>query len=112
MITGPKGPFTNIPPGIEAQIEFISKAIEKAGKSSTSPIEATHEAEQEYAKLCEQLASGSLFWKASENWIFGANIPGKKRCLRFFFGGLQGYCEKLAIEAQNGYPGFKPFAQV
>lgn len=94
-------------------------------------IEATHEAEREYSALCEQLAANSLFWKvrtsvkrctrrdvltvltfqAEDNWIFGANIPGKKRCLRFFFGGMQAYCGKLAECANNGYAGFKPFAE-
>ena len=66
MISGPKGPFTNIPPSIEAQVEFISEAIEtaeKAGKG-VKPIEATHEAEREYSALCDDLASTSLFWKA------------------------------------------------
>jgi hypothetical protein len=41
--------------------------------------------------------------------IFGANIPGKKRCLRFFFGGMQAYLQKLDEVQKNGYPGFKPF---
>ena len=67
MITGPKGPFTNIIPAIEAQIEFIGDAIEMAENagSSKAPIEATYEAERDYSELCEQLASTSLFWKAA-----------------------------------------------
>ena len=67
MITGPKGPFTNIIPAIEAQIEFIGDAIEMAEKagSGKAPIEATHEAERDYSALCEELASTSLFWKAA-----------------------------------------------
>ncbi|KAK4549536.1 hypothetical protein LTR36_006533 [Oleoguttula mirabilis] len=111
MITGPKGPFTNIPPAIEVQVEFIAEAIAQAEKARAPLIEATHEAERGYSALCEQLAANSLFWKAEDNWIFGANIPGKKRCLRFFFGGMQAYCGKLAECAKNGYTGFKPFAR-
>ena len=68
MITGPKGPFTNIPPALEAQVEFVTDAIEaaeKADKESKRPIEPTHEAEREYSKLCDELASTSLFWKAA-----------------------------------------------
>ncbi len=69
--------------------------------------------------------------KQQDNWIFGANIPGrlncahrspdhhadfrryvgKKRCLRFYFGGMQAYRERLAECAADGYAGFKPLAE-
>lgn len=65
MISGPKGPFTNIPPAIESQIEFISEAIGVAGRRPTRPIEATREAEREYSAECERLAERSLFWNAA-----------------------------------------------
>lgn len=66
-ISGPKGPFTNNPPGVETQVEFISDAIEaaeRAGAGNPVPIEAEQEAEREWSRLCEELAAGSLFWKA------------------------------------------------
>lgn len=50
------------------------------------------------------------YLSVQDNWIFGANIAGKKRCLRFFFGGMQAYNEKLEECKRNGYAGFKPFA--
>jgi cyclohexanone monooxygenase len=64
MINGPKGIFTNQPPAIETQVEFVSKVVAKAGKSLDHPVEVTHEAEREYSALCEKLAANSLFWKA------------------------------------------------
>lgn len=66
MISGPKGPFTNNPPAIEAQVEFITEAIQRAEaeQGPKKPIEATHEAEKEYSELCDKLAANSLFWKA------------------------------------------------
>lgn len=69
MISGPKGPFTNIPPAVETQVEFISEAIERAEKARAPLIEATHEAEREYSALCDKLAAGSLFWKAEVSCI-------------------------------------------
>ena len=39
--------------------------------------------------------------------IFGANIEGKKRCLRFFFGGMQAYTEKLDECIKKDFAGFK-----
>ena len=43
--------------------------------------------------------------------IFGANVKGKKRSLRFFFGGMQSYCEKLDACVKSGFMGFIRFAQ-
>lgn len=109
MINGPKGPFTNQPPAIEAQLDWIETLLQHAEKG-TRIVEATHEGEQYWAKLCEELAAGSLFWKAADNWIFGANIPGKKRCLRFYFGGMGAFRTELDKCVDSGFTGFKPLA--
>lgn len=113
MENGPLGPFTNQPPAIEAQVEWITSIIKEAEKidSSAPVIEATQEGEKGWAALCEELAANSLFWKAEDNWIFGANIPGKKRCLRFYFGGMGAFYKELRDCASKGYPGFKSFTQ-
>jgi len=78
MITGPKGPFTNIPPAAEVQIEWIARAIARAERTPSATIEATHEAERQWSTLCDTLASKSLFWEAE----------GERRslgvCLRLF----------------------------
>ena len=71
MVNGAKGPFTNQPPAIETEVEFIADTIERAEKAGTRLVEVLPEGEQAWAKLCENLAEGSLFWKAEENWIFG-----------------------------------------
>ncbi|THZ50755.1 cyclopentanone 1,2-monooxygenase, partial [Aureobasidium pullulans] len=39
MITGPCGPFSNIPPAIETHVEFISEIIENAEKSCRDHLE-------------------------------------------------------------------------
>ena len=41
-----------------------------------------------------------------DSWIFGANIPGKKRSVLFYLGGLGEYRKILAAEAAAGYPSF------
>ena len=46
--------------------------------------------------------------RAFADLSIGANIPGKKRCLRFFFGGMQAYRELLDDCAAKDYKGFKP----
>ena len=41
-----------------------------------------------------------------DSWIFGANIPGKKRSVLFYLGGLSEYRKILDAEAAAGYPSF------
>ena len=118
MITGPNGPFTNIPPTIETHIEWISELIAKAEEDRAKAgsdeekdklvVEATEEAEKGWTDLCEQLSKNSLFRKTG-SWIFGANIPGKKDAVMFYFGGLKNYRNVLEDVRQNGYKGFKNF---
>ena len=77
MITGPNGPFTNIPPAIETHVDFIGDAIAKAEKDSAPIVEATAEAERDWTQLCVDMSKDSLF-KRTDSWIFGANVEGKK----------------------------------
>ena len=79
MITGPNGPFTNIPPTLETHVEFITELIErcekdKKGKRDDSLlVEATADAEKAWTLKCEELCAASLF-KKTASWIFGANV--------------------------------------
>jgi cation diffusion facilitator CzcD-associated flavoprotein CzcO len=111
MITGPQGPFTNLPPAIEAHVDLISRLVaraEKGRKENKLPvIEATKEAEQGWCAECELVAEGSLF-KETASWIFGQNVPGKKYALRFYFGGLKAFYEAVQKVIDNDYAGFKP----
>ncbi|OAP57822.1 hypothetical protein AYL99_08560 [Fonsecaea erecta] len=115
MITGPQGPFSNIPPAIELHVELISQMIERAEEDRRrsggrqehkSVIEALPEAEEEWLQQCEQAAEGSLF-KETASWIFGNNVKGKKVALRFFFGGLAKYREAVQAMVDDGYRGFR-----
>ena len=52
-----------------------------------------------------QIADQTLFPQAA-SWIFGANIPGKKRTVMFYLGGIKQYRSLAAAESSAGYPGF------
>jgi cation diffusion facilitator CzcD-associated flavoprotein CzcO len=112
MITGPQGPFCNIPAAIEAYVEFITETIKKVEKVSTKEnpaiVEPTEQAELEWNSLCEKAVEGSLF-KETASWIFGSNVPGKPYALRFYFGGLKKFRAELRRVVDEGYPGYKPF---
>lgn len=95
MITGPQGPFCNIPPAIETHVELISELIERAEKhrekyGSQTSVEASTEAEAGWLRHCEELVNKTLF-KTTESWIFGSNVEGKQYATRFYFGGLAEY---------------------
>lgn len=136
MILGPNGPFTNLPPTIETQVEFIAEMIDLAEKELEAQqvcdgvmsnghiypdddgqangiqlhvpglVEATPEAEREWTHLCDKLSANSLFRK-TDSWIFGSNVPGKKSAVMFYFGGLANYRKALKDVLENGLKGFK-----
>ena len=105
MILGPNGPFTNLPPSIEAQVEWISETIGHVSASGTGWIEAKADTEADWTETCSDIAHQTLFPQAA-SWIFGANIPGKKRTVMFYLGGIKQYRSILAEEASNKYPNF------
>lgn len=121
-ITGPNGPFSNIPPAIETHVEFITSIIETAestastksatvdkrrGETQTKPVavESSQVAEDRWTKLCDDLSVGSLF-RSTHSWIFGSNVPGKKHSVLFYFGGLTNYRAELRRIVDAGFEGF------
>ncbi|GLW21335.1 flavin-containing monooxygenase [Microbispora triticiradicis] len=105
MVLGPNSAFSNLPPGIETQVEWIAGLIRTAEKNGTTVIEATASAEDAWTETCRELAAYTLFPKVA-SWIFGANIPGKKNTVMFYFAGLGSYRAKLSEVAEAGYEGF------
>jgi cyclohexanone monooxygenase len=63
------------------------------------------ETETDWTDICLDIANQTLFPQVS-SWIFGANIPGKKRTVMFYLGGIKQYRSLLAAERLEGYPGF------
>lgn len=105
MILGPNGPFCNLPPAIETQVEWIGDAVQYMQRNRIESLEPTEESEAEWGQTCKEIAEKTLFAQTA-SWIFGANIPGKKRVAYFFMGGLGVFREKLKEVASAGYAGF------
>ncbi|RRO18619.1 NAD(P)/FAD-dependent oxidoreductase [Saccharopolyspora rhizosphaerae] len=106
MILGPNGPFTNLPPSIEAQVEWIGELIGHAERNGVSTVEPTLQAEEGWTATCREIAGMTLFPKA-DSWIFGANIPGKENTVMFYMAGLGAYRQKLSEVRDSGYEGFQ-----
>ncbi|MBW0137274.1 flavin-containing monooxygenase [Pseudonocardia abyssalis] len=110
MILGPNGPFTNLPPSIEAQVEWIGDLIGDAERNGIRTVEPTQAAEDGWTATCNEIANFTLFPKV-ESWIFGQNIPGKKSSVMFYMAGIGAYRQKLGEVAENGYEGFEQKAK-
>jgi cyclohexanone monooxygenase len=111
MILGPNGPFTNLPPTIETQVEWIAEAIRHSSGSDARWLDVRPEIETAWTETCSDIAHQTLFPRAA-SWIFGANIPGKKRTVMFYLGGLKEFRSISAAETAAGYPGFLSSADV
>ncbi|WBL19446.1 flavin-containing monooxygenase [Citricoccus sp. NR2] len=105
MVLGPNGPFTNLVPSIQTQVEWITELIGYAEKHGISSVEPKEESVDEWTETCTTIANATVFAKA-DSWIFGANIPGKKPSVLFYLGGLGNYRAKLAEVASHGYSEF------
>ena len=106
MVLGPNGPFTNLPPSIETQVEWISDLIKEANARKVQTVEVSPEAEARWGKTCHEIANATLFPKC-ESWIFGANIPGKTNTVYFYLAGLGQYRRCLGEVERDGYAGFR-----
>jgi len=121
MVQGPKGPFGNVPPIIEAEIDFIASIVARAelgreekltqppqtARKPVALVQATQRAEDEWAETCNEASEKVLYRKGQGSWLYGGNIPGKKRSVLFYLGGLASYRKHLQYVTQNGYQGFE-----
>ncbi len=105
MVLGPNGPFTNLPPSIETQVEWIADCVREAECRGQRVVEATPAAESGWTATCKEIADATLFPRA-ESWIFGANIPGKTNTVMFYMAGLGAYRETLQDVVDDDYRGF------
>ncbi|KAL2813639.1 hypothetical protein BDW59DRAFT_154698 [Aspergillus cavernicola] len=115
MINGPQAPLANVPPAIEGQVGFITRAISHAEahhKDHSVPrkvtIESTKEGEDEWGAFCNLIRDMTLF-KTVDSYYFGGNIEGKRRFVYVFLGGLNLFLQKLKECEESGYSSFHPF---
>lgn len=106
-ITGPSSPsvLSNMLVSIEQHVDWISDCIAWMGERNLATIEATSEAEDEWAKHTDLQAHLSLYPKAN-SWYMGANVPGKPRMFMAYVGGVGVYRQVCDSIAAANYEGF------
>ncbi|NOV23805.1 MULTISPECIES: flavin-containing monooxygenase [Cupriavidus] len=107
FVYGPHAPtgFLNGPTAAEIQGDVVIQCLEHLRDNGYQRIESTTEADESWAEHVNDVASKSLFVQ-TDSWYMGANIPGKKREMLNYPGGLPLYLEKCEENARNGYEGF------
>jgi cyclohexanone monooxygenase len=103
---GPPGPFTNQPPAIEWQAEWVSEVVGYMNANQIDTIEATPESEQFWLDECTRIEQMTLFHQI-DWWVSGANIPGKAKAVSFYMGGFGEYMKHADACAREGYKGYE-----
>ncbi len=105
---GPQAPtgFCNGPTSAEAQGDHIVECLRYLRDKGLTRIEATPESEAAWRRECLELVEPTLFPKA-DSWYMGANIPGKKREILMYPGGLPLYREHLAASVARGFSDYE-----
>lgn len=106
MVYSPQAPtaFSNGPPVIEAQVDWVADAIVKMQQEGIAAIEAQPEAATRWRDDIQAMNDRTLLPLGS-SWYMGANIPGKPREQLLYMGGLNTYIEK-SQEALKSWDGF------
>ena len=107
MIHGPSTPGAQaqmITTG-EWQVDWTANIIDTMEQEGLSHIDATEEAEREWAQEVEMVSEHSLH-KLADSWYNGKNIEGKKGGLMIYLGGFPRYTELCDSAVAEGYQGF------
>ena len=109
MLSGPQSPFANIPAVLDRSVAFIGRILRYLSDRNLDRIEPTENATQEWGAKCQALLEAAPPIKAGltvNSWFLGANIPGKKPSVLFYFGGAAGYFDQLDQVAERDFSGF------
>jgi cation diffusion facilitator CzcD-associated flavoprotein CzcO len=107
-ILGPQSPFASHPPVIETQVDLVGKLLEHAVESGAERVEATQEAAEAWARLCDTIVGATLIPQGigDRPWFLGANVPGKTPSTLCFLGGMAGYVAQVDNEVSRRFDGF------
>ncbi|MFW0782904.1 hypothetical protein AAFP35_00150 [Gordonia sp. CPCC 206044] len=106
-VTGPQSPsvLSNMVTSIEYHVEWITQALQHMRDHELTRMEAAEEAEENWVNATNDLADLTLLGEAA-SWYMGANVPGKRRVVLPFVGGVGMYKQIGDGVAICGYHGF------
>ena len=107
IVTGPGSPsiLTNVVVSIEQHIDWIARCLEHMRSIGSRTIEPTSDAEEDWVREVESVASKTLF-PQTKSWYMGANIPGKPKVFLAYVGGFHNYRNICEDVIKDNYRGF------
>jgi cyclohexanone monooxygenase len=109
LINGPgSAAASNVPLLVEATVDWIGDCIAWMDREGISALAPSREAEEAWTAEVLAIGNASLFMKAP-SWFTGGNIPGKKRGILVYMGGLNAYVARAREEAASGYRSFQRY---
>ncbi|SHK96228.1 cyclohexanone monooxygenase/phenylacetone monooxygenase [Pseudonocardia thermophila] len=106
-LAGPGSPsvLANVVTTGEQQVEWLTELLNDQRDRGFTRIEAEAAAADAWVKHANELAEGTMFFKA-KSWYIGANVPGKPRVFMPYAGGFPAYARRTEEVAAAGYSGF------
>ncbi|OJU84088.1 MAG: cyclohexanone monooxygenase [Solirubrobacterales bacterium 70-9] len=107
-ILGPQSPFSNMPPMIERQVEFIGGAIRRMRDEGAARIEATADAVEAWSAECRAGLEATVIPGGLDDrpW-FLSRLPDGRTNVLFYFSGVEAYRDELRSSLGNGLSGFE-----
>lgn len=107
FLYGPQSPsgFCNGPTCAEVQGDWVVELLTHLDGRGITRVEASREAETAWGDQVQAISAMTLFPRA-DSWYMGANVPGKRREMLNWPGGLQLYRAACRESADAGYRGF------
>ncbi|KAF2238687.1 cyclopentanone monooxygenase [Viridothelium virens] len=105
---GPQSPSgtCNGPLCAEIQGDWMVELLEHIRAAGKTRVEAKEEAQAEWTEHAGIVLKGTLF-EETRSYFWGQNVPGKKKGLVYYFGGVPAYLGRLEEEVKGGYPGLR-----
>jgi cation diffusion facilitator CzcD-associated flavoprotein CzcO len=107
FVNGPLGlsAVGNVPLVAEHDVDWIGDCIGWLKANGKSRFEVTPEPQEAWSQEVAAIGARSLFMKAP-SWFTGGNIPGKKRGMLVYLGGMSNFAARCKEVAEKGYEGF------
>ncbi|OQV10640.1 hypothetical protein CLAIMM_14607 [Cladophialophora immunda] len=114
-IYGPQSPisFSNAPPVIETQVDWVAAAVKKMRDEGIAYIDAQQDAAEAWRQHIQDLSDQTLY-PETDSWYMGANVPGKPREQLSYLGGLDTYAAttKRTLDKWAGFDIFKKTSDI
>lgn len=108
MIGGPGSPsvLTNVVRTNEFQVDWIADLLCEMRKSGNATARVKPRAQQAWTEKVEKAATYGV-WGETDSWYIGANVPGKKRQILAFTGGMLNYRKACNQERDSRFDSYE-----